>query len=107
MTIFIFTIGTYAVNSLTIGWCGSVCGQTKEKKAVTISMVSMIMNSSFVWTPSLWPKSHASRYAPTMASSAALSISTAALAYGVKVVLKRRNAKLRSSEDEITVIYVY
>jgi hypothetical protein len=44
----IFCIGTYGVNSLILGWCGSVCGQTKEKKAVAISMVTMIMNISFM-----------------------------------------------------------
>lgn len=28
----IFTIGTYAVNSLILGWCSSVCGQTKVRR---------------------------------------------------------------------------
>lgn len=45
----IFTIGTYGVNSLILGWCGSTCGQTKEKKAVAISIVTTIMNASFIW----------------------------------------------------------
>lgn len=45
----IFTIGTYGVNSLILGWCGSTCGQTKEKKAVAIGIVTTIMNASFIW----------------------------------------------------------
>lgn len=45
----IFTIGTYGVNSLILGWCGSTCGQTPEKKAVSISIVTTIMNASFIW----------------------------------------------------------
>jgi MFS family permease len=47
----VFCIGTYAVNSLILGWVGSTCGQTKEKKAAAIGIVSTIMNASFIWTP--------------------------------------------------------
>ncbi|QGI65184.1 hypothetical protein CEK26_009135 [Fusarium fujikuroi] len=103
----IFTIGTYAVNSLILGWCGSVCGQTKEKKAVAISMVTMIMNISFIWTPYLWPKSDEPRYAIAMASSAAFSIGTAALAWLAKIILKWRNQKLRAQDSETEIFYVY
>ncbi|KAF4996851.1 hypothetical protein FDECE_12287 [Fusarium decemcellulare] len=103
----VFTIGTYAVNSLILGWCGSVCGQTKEKKAVAISMVTMIMNISFIWTPYLWPDSDEPRYVIAMSSSAAFSIATAALAWLAKIILIRRNRKLRSQENETTVFYVY
>jgi hypothetical protein len=45
----IFTIGTYGVNSLILGWCGSTCGQTPEKRAVAIGIVTTIMNASFIW----------------------------------------------------------
>lgn len=103
----IFTIGTYGVNSLILGWCGSVCGQTKEKKAVAISMVTMIMNISFIWTPYLWPKSDEPRYVTAMASSAAFSIATALLAWLAKVLMLRRNKKIRASDNEATVFYVY
>jgi len=103
----IFTIGTYGVNSLILGWCGSVCGQTKEKKAVAISMVTMIMNISFIWTPYLWPSSDEPRYLIAMISSAVFSIATALLAWLAKFLLIRKNKKLRSSEDETGVFYVY
>ena len=42
----IFTIGTYGVNSLILGWCGSTCGQTPEKKAVAIGIVTTVMSKS-------------------------------------------------------------
>ncbi|KAM3548476.1 hypothetical protein ARSEF4850_009389 [Beauveria asiatica] len=103
----VFTIGTYGVNSLILGWCGSVCGQTKEKKAVAISMVTMIMNVSFIWTPYLWPKSDGPRYTIAMASSAAFSIATAILAWIAKLIMLRRNRALRASHDETTNFYVY
>jgi hypothetical protein len=47
----VFAIGTYAVNSIILGWVGSTCGQTKEKKASSLAIVNTIANASFVWTP--------------------------------------------------------
>lgn len=46
----VFSIGTYAVNSIILGWVASTCGQTKEKKAVSLAIVNMFANASFVWT---------------------------------------------------------
>jgi len=103
----VFTIGTYAVNSLILGWTGSTCGQTKEKKAVAIGIVTTVMNASFIWTPYLWPKSDGPRYALALGSSAGFSMATAALAWLAKIIMKRRNKKLMQQEDETTVFYVY
>ncbi|CAI4215517.1 unnamed protein product [Parascedosporium putredinis] len=103
----IFTTGTYGVNSLILGWCGSVCGQTKEKKAAAIGIVTTIMNVSFVWTPYLWPKSHGPQYMLAMMVSAGVSVATAALAWVAKLVMLRRNRVMRQSSDETTVFYVY
>lgn len=47
----VFAIGTYAVNSIILGWVGNTCGQTKEKKASALSIVNTIANVSFIWTP--------------------------------------------------------
>ncbi|KAK7715109.1 hypothetical protein SLS64_003806 [Diaporthe eres] len=103
----IFTIGTYGVNSLILGWCGSVCGQTKEKKSASIAIVTTIMNASFIWTPYLWPKSDEPRYAIAMGASAGFSLATFLLAWLAKFLLVRRNNKLRQSNNETTTFYVY
>ncbi|PVH86174.1 MFS general substrate transporter [Cadophora sp. DSE1049] len=103
----VFCIGTYAVNSLILGWVGSTCGQTKEKKAAAIGIVSTIMNASFIWTPYLWPKSDAPQYGIAMYSSAGFSAATAIIAWIVKIIMKRRNAKLRASENETDTFFVY
>lgn len=103
----IFTIGTYGVNSLILGWCGSVCGQTKEKKSASIAIVTTIMNASFIWTPYLWPKSDEPRYAIAMGASAGFSLATFLLAWLAKFMLIRRNNKLRASNNETTIFYVY
>lgn len=47
----VFAIGTYAVNSIVLGWVSSTCGQTKEKKACSLAIVNTIANVSFIWTP--------------------------------------------------------
>ncbi|KAM5363836.1 hypothetical protein ACJZ2D_011812 [Fusarium nematophilum] len=62
---------------------------------------------NFIWTPYLWREKDAPRYVPAMASSAAFSIATAALAWLAKAIMIRRNRKLRAQDDETTVFYVY
>lgn len=136
----IFTIGTYGVNSLILGWCGSVCAQTKEKKAVAISIVTSIMNVSttkparlsfghtksksagiefevtkanivyqvsFVWTPYLWFKEDGPRYIIALAASAGFSMGTAAVAWVARIIMIRRNNKLKQQESEEQNFYVY
>ena len=68
----VFSIGTYAVNSIILGWVSSTCGQTKEKKASSLAIVNTIANVSFIWTPYLWPDSDAPRYTIAMSSSGKL-----------------------------------
>ncbi|KAK9344260.1 major facilitator superfamily domain-containing protein [Lipomyces starkeyi] len=51
ISMIIFAIGTYAVNSIILGWVGSTCGQTKEKKSSALAIVNTIANASFIWTP--------------------------------------------------------
>jgi len=103
----VFTIGTYGVNSLILGWCGSTCGQTPEKRAVAIGIVTTIMNASFIWTPYLWPKSDAPRYIIALTSSAGFSIATFLLAWIAKFMFMRRNKKLREESDEAQTFFVY
>jgi len=103
----VFTIGTYAVNSLILGWVGSTCSQTKEKKAASIAIVTSIMNASFIWTPYLWMPSVGPRYSIAMFSSAGFSAGTAIVAWVVKIIMKKRNQKIRASEDESKILYVY
>lgn len=105
--VIIFVIGTYGVNSLILGWAGSTCGQTKEKKAAAIGIITGIMNASFIWTPYLWPKSDGPRYTTALVASAAFSMGTAALAWLAKIMMKRRNARLRQQEDDSGTFYVY
>ncbi|KAF5862941.1 hypothetical protein ETB97_010982 [Aspergillus alliaceus] len=103
----VFAIGTYAVNSIVLGWVSSTCGQTKEKKASSLAIVNTIANASFVWTPYLWPSSHEPRYTMAMTSSAAFSLACAASAWAMKIWLIRANRRIRQSNDESMLYYAY
>ncbi|KAM0325044.1 hypothetical protein ACHAQA_007581 [Verticillium albo-atrum] len=107
VSMFIFSIGTYAVNSIVLGWVGSTCGQTKEKKASALSIVNTIANISFIWTPYLWPSSDEPRYAIAMGSSAGFSLATTLCAWIMRMDLARANKKIRATEDEATLFFVY
>ncbi|KAK5700782.1 hypothetical protein LTR97_005299 [Elasticomyces elasticus] len=103
----VFAIGTYAVNSIILGWVSATCGQTKEKKSVSLAIVNTIANASFIWTPYLWPDSDEPRYAIAMSSSAAFSFACAAGAWGMRIWLKRANKKIRQSNDESILAFAY
>lgn len=51
--------------------------------------------------------SDAPKYGIAMYSSAGFSAGTALTAWAVKVIMKRRNQKLRQSDDEVNTFYVY
>lgn len=103
----IFSIGTYAVNSIVLGWVGSTCGQTKEKRASAISIVVSTSVSSFIWTPYLWTDDYGGRYTLAMASSAGFSVATAASAWAMRFILTRQNKNIRRQENENQQYYAY
>ncbi|KAL4954019.1 major facilitator superfamily domain-containing protein [Aspergillus filifer] len=103
----VFAIGTYAVNSIILGWVSSTCGQTKEKKASALAIVNTCANISFIWTPYLWPSSDEPRYTIAMSSSAAFSLTCAAGAWAMRFWLMRMNRKIRQNNDESVLYYAY
>ncbi|KAL4976440.1 major facilitator superfamily domain-containing protein [Aspergillus desertorum] len=103
----VFAIGTYAVNSIILGWVSSTCGQTKEKKASALAIVNTCANVSFIWTPYLWPSSDEPRYTIAMSSSAAFSVTCAACAWVMRFWLMSANRKIRRSDDESVLFYAY
>jgi hypothetical protein len=103
----VFSVGTYAVNSIILGWVSATCSQTKEKKACSLAIVNCLAVASFIWTPYMWPKSDEPRYVMAMSSSAGLSVATAAGAWAMRIWLMRENKKIRQSEDETVLRYAY
>ncbi|KKZ62829.1 hypothetical protein EMCG_02824 [[Emmonsia] crescens] len=103
----IFTVGTYAVNSIILGWVGSTCGQTKEKKSASLAIVNTIANVAFIWTPYIWPSTDKPRYLIAMSSSIGLSIATAVVAWGMRIILIGKNKKIKRANDEVVLFYAY
>ncbi|OJD39847.1 major facilitator superfamily transporter [Diplodia corticola] len=103
----VFASGTYGVNSIILGWVGATCGQTPEKKAVALSIVNTVANISFIWTPYLWYDEDAPRYVVAMGSSAGFSFLCFVCAWIMRLALKRKNKKMRQSQDETTLFYAY
>lgn len=120
-----FAAGVYACNSLILGWVSSTCGQTKEKKSISLAIVNTVATTSAIYTPVrsdassvlrdqmlmshpqyLWPKSDEPRYVLAMSTSAAFSIISALLAWLLRWMLIRENRRLAQTAPE-TPRYVY
>lgn len=102
-----FCLGTYAVNSIILGWVKATCGQTKEKTASSLAIVNTVSNASFIWTPYLWPDFDEPRYAIAMGASAGFSLLCAASAWVMKLWLIKINRKIRTSNDESMLAFAY
>lgn len=97
----IFSISTYTVNSVILGWVCSTYGQTKEECAVVISIVISTSNVSFIWTPYLWADFDGTkRYTVALVSSAAFSFATAATTWLMKAILKKITRELEARKTK-------
>lgn len=95
----LFSVGTYCVNSIVLGWAASTLAQTSEKKAIALSIINMCANASFVYTPYLFPKSDEPRYTMAMVSSAAFSAGCMACGWVMRWWLKRENRKIKAARE--------
>jgi len=105
ISMIIFCLGTYGVNSIILGWAATVCSQTQEKKAVTIAMMTSISNASFIYTPYLFRAVDAPRYALAMGAMAVFSLLCMLCAWWMRLVLKKQNRTL--SQTGATTTYPY
>jgi MFS family permease len=101
----VFTIGTYGVNSIILGWAATVSNQSVEKKAVTIAMMTSFSNASFIYTPYLFRDDDRPRYTIAMSAMAGFSLLCAACAWWMKIILKRQNKKLALTGSPTTYPY--
>ncbi|KAJ4986194.1 vitamin H transporter [Stagonosporopsis vannaccii] len=104
---FLFASGAYAVNSVIIGWVSATLGQTAEKKAVSLSIVNVVANASYIYTAYLYPKSDGPKYLTAMASNAAFAFMTIACAWALRFWLQTTNRRLRRDKPEENIYYAY
>jgi MFS family permease len=122
----VFTIGTYGVNSIILGWVSSSCGQTREKKAASLAIANVAATLSLIWTPVsstrspytlprekltftqyIWPEWSEPRFVFPLAMSAGMAVACAAGAWLMRWMLIRENRKIRSTDSETTMFYAY
>jgi len=102
---FLFASGAYAVNSVILGWVSATLGQTREKKAISLSIVNVVANASYIYTPYLYPKTDGPKYLTAMSANTAFAVGTIACAWGLRIWLIRTNKKNRG--DGITSVLAY
>ncbi|KAH7311359.1 major facilitator superfamily domain-containing protein [Stachybotrys elegans] len=103
----VFTIGTYGVNSILLGWVSSTCGQTKEKKAASLAIANVSATLSLIWTPYIWPEWAEPQFVFPMAMSAGMAFACAAGAWLMKYILIRKNREIRRTDSEAVLFYAY
>ena len=95
------------MNSIILGWVSATLGQTTEKKAVSLSIVNVFANASYIYTPYLYPKSDGPKYVTAMGANAGFAFATIASAWVFKIWLQRANHKIRMTGDEMRALYAY
>lgn len=104
---FLFASGAYAVNSVILGWVSATMGQTAEKKAVSLSIVNVVANASYIYTAYLYPKSDGPKYLTAMGANSGFAFATIASAWALKTWLVQKNKKIRRTDSENQVFFAY
>lgn len=105
--VMVFVGASYGVNTIILGWVSSVLGQSDEKKAVALAMANTFGNLSAIYTPYLWPDSDAPRFVTALSSSVAFSLGVIVCAWALRIILARKNRKMREENPEATNFYTY
>lgn len=90
-----------------LGWVSATLGSTPEKKSVSLSIVNVIANASYIYTAYLYPKSDGPRYLIGMASNAGFAVMCIAGCWAMRVWLVRTNKKLDQESNSTAVRYAY
>jgi MFS family permease len=104
---FLFASGAYSVNSMILGWVSATLGSTPEKKSVSLSIVNVVANASYIYTAYLYPSTDEPRYLIGMASNAGFAVMTIAGTWVLRLWLVNTNKKLDASGNTDTVRYAY
>lgn len=47
----VFATGVYAISGISLSWIATTCGQTKEKKAISLALANTIAGVAPIYTP--------------------------------------------------------
>lgn len=99
--------GSYAVNALMYAWASATLGQTPEKKAVAMALVSISGNITYLYTPFLYNKEDEPMYTKAMIWNIGFAAACMAAALSLRVWHAIQNRKMRRSDKDVKVFYVY
>lgn len=104
---FLYTIGAYSVTSIILAWIPATLSQTPEKKAVSISMINVLGNASYIYLAYLWPKKDSPRYFTGFSSMVAFAIGGIACVWVMRFWLVSLNRKLEGQDEGVQATYSY
>lgn len=107
VAIFIFVTFSFGINNIMLGWTSATLGQTPEKKAVALALCNSLGNMSSIYTPYLWPSSDNPRFLKAWMAAISFSAVAVAAVWIMRISLQRKNRKMRESDPETLVLYVY
>lgn len=107
VAIFIFVTFSFGINNIMLGWTSATLGQTPEKKAVALALCNSLGNMSSIYTPYLWPSSDNPRFLKAWMAAISFSAVAVAAVWVMRISLQRKNRKMRESDPETLVLYVY
>jgi hypothetical protein len=106
-SVFLFVGFSFGINNILLGWVSATVGQTDEKKAVSLAIANSLGNCASIYMPYLWPKSHGDRYIAAWSASIAFSGGVIVIAWFLKFMLKKTNARMRAENPNTINYYVY
>jgi sugar phosphate permease len=104
---FIYATGAYGVGPVILGWVSATLSQTPEKKAVAYSLINVTANLAYIYCAYLWPKSDGPAYLMGFASMNAFAFASISCAWGMRILLKRQNRRIKEADDGSNVCYAY
>ncbi|KAL2204527.1 MFS general substrate transporter [Sarocladium strictum] len=105
--IFLFVGFSFGINNILLGWVSATVGQTDEKKAVSLAIANSLGNCASIYMPYLWPATDEPRFIPAWSASIAFSAGVIVIAWFLKFMLKKTNARMRAENPNTINYYVY
>ncbi|KXJ96662.1 allantoate permease [Microdochium bolleyi] len=95
---FLLPMGAVAAYQIILSWVANSFPRPLVKRSACISIANMIANCANIYGPFMYPATDAPRYLRGGVSTAAVAVLVAALAFVLRMVLKKQNEKLARAE---------
>jgi hypothetical protein len=97
---FLITSGSYAINSVILGWLVATLGQTTQKKAAALGMINMAGNASYLCTPHLYRDDDGPKYTDAMIANSVFGTVVLICVWVMVYLLTKENKEMDEHADE-------